>query len=79
MTAVARVYRWEVAKLLAQKRTYLGLLAAAAIPVIFVVVLEIQSGQRTRTTFHLAATSETQGSPSHSSCCSSCRSGGSRS
>jgi ABC-2 type transport system permease protein len=44
MTAVARVYRWEIEKLLAQKRTYLGLLAAAAVPIIFVVVLEIQSG-----------------------------------
>ena len=27
-TAVAKVYRWEIAKLLAQKRTYLGLGAA---------------------------------------------------
>jgi ABC-2 type transport system permease protein len=44
MTAVARVYRWEVAKLLAQKRTYLGLGAAMIVPVIFVVVLQIQSG-----------------------------------
>ncbi len=37
--AVARVYRWEVAKLLAQKRTYLGLGAAMAVPLIFVIVL----------------------------------------
>jgi len=44
MTAVARVYRWEVLKLLAQKRTYLGLGAAMIVPVIFVVVLQIQSG-----------------------------------
>ena len=44
MTAVARVYRWEVAKLLAQKRTYLGLGAAALVPVIFVVVLVLQTG-----------------------------------
>ena len=44
MTAVARVYRWEVVKLLAQKRTYLGLGAAMIVPVIFVVVLQIQSG-----------------------------------
>ena len=43
MTAVARVYRWEVTKLLAQKRTYLGLGAALIVPVIFVVVLVIQS------------------------------------
>jgi hypothetical protein len=36
MTAVARVYRWELVKLFAQKRTYLGLGAAmggALIPV----------------------------------------------
>jgi ABC-2 type transport system permease protein len=44
MLAVARVYRWEVLKLLAQKRTYLGLFAAAAIPTIFVVVLQFQKG-----------------------------------
>lgn len=44
MTAVARVYRWEVAKLLAQKRTYLGLGAAMLVPVIFVVVLVLQTG-----------------------------------
>lgn len=44
MTAVARVYRWEIAKLLAQKRTYLGLGAAMLVPVIFVVVLLIQAG-----------------------------------
>ena len=44
MTAVARVYRWELAKLLAQKRTYLGLGAAALVPVIFVVVLVLQTG-----------------------------------
>lgn len=44
MTAVARVYRWEIAKLLAQKRTYLGLGTATIVPIIFVVVLEIQSG-----------------------------------
>ena len=44
MTAVARIYRWELVKLLAQKRTYLGLGAAMIVPVIFVVVLQIQSG-----------------------------------
>ena len=44
MSAVATVYRWELAKLLAQKRTYLGLGAAMLVPVIFVVVLQIQSG-----------------------------------
>jgi ABC-2 type transport system permease protein len=44
MTGTLRVYRWEIAKLLAQKRTYLGLGTAALVPVIFVVVLLIQSG-----------------------------------
>lgn len=44
MTAVARVYRWEIAKLLAQKRTYLGLGTAIAVPIIFVVVLVLKPG-----------------------------------
>ena len=44
MSGVARIYRWELAKLLAQKRTYLGIGAAAIVPVIFVVVLQLQSG-----------------------------------
>jgi ABC-2 type transport system permease protein len=44
MTAVARVYRWEIAKLLAQKRTYLGIGAAVVVPIIFVVVLVLQRG-----------------------------------
>ncbi|MFN2630037.1 MAG: ABC transporter permease [Gaiellaceae bacterium] len=44
MTAVARVYRWEIAKLLAQKRTYLGLGSAMVVPVVFVVVLLLQKG-----------------------------------
>jgi ABC-2 type transport system permease protein len=41
---VVRVYRWELSKLLAQKRTYLGLGAAMIVPVIFVIVLELQKG-----------------------------------
>ena len=44
MSAVASVYRWEVAKLLAQKRTYLGLGAAMLVPLAFVVVLLLHSG-----------------------------------
>jgi ABC-2 type transport system permease protein len=44
VTAVARVYRWELAKLLAQKRTYLGLGAASLVPIVFVVVLVTQTG-----------------------------------
>ena len=31
------VYRWELRKLRAQKRTYLGLGAAALVPIVFVV------------------------------------------
>ena len=41
---MTRVYKWEILKLLAQKRTYLGLGAAVVVPVIFVVVLQLQSG-----------------------------------
>jgi ABC-2 type transport system permease protein len=41
---MGRVYKWEILKLLAQKRTYLGLGAAMIVPVIFVVVLQIQPG-----------------------------------
>jgi ABC-2 type transport system permease protein len=44
MSAVASVYRWEVAKLLAQKRTYLGIGAAILVPIVFVVVLIFQTG-----------------------------------
>ena len=33
------VYRWELRKLLAQKRTYIGLGAAVAVPLIFVIAL----------------------------------------
>ncbi len=44
MTGTLRVYRWEVAKLLAQKRTYLGLGAATLVPVIFVGVLLLHTG-----------------------------------
>lgn len=42
--AVLGVYRWELRKLLSQKRTYLGLGAAAVVPIIFVVALSVQSG-----------------------------------
>jgi ABC-2 type transport system permease protein len=44
MAGVAKVFRWEVAKLLAQKRTYLGLGAAMLVPLVFVVVLVLQTG-----------------------------------
>ena len=38
------IYRWELRKLRAQKRTYLGLGAAALVPIIFVVALVTQGG-----------------------------------
>ena len=44
MPSVFAIYRWELRKLRAQKRTYLGLGAAALVPVIFVVVLVLQTG-----------------------------------
>jgi ABC-2 type transport system permease protein len=44
VTGALRVYRWELSKLLAQKRTYLGLGAATIVPVILVVVLLLQTG-----------------------------------
>ena len=44
MPGLATVYRWELRKLRAQKRTYLGLGAAAAVPIIFVTALAIRGG-----------------------------------
>src|SRR5579864_4437015 len=44
MTAVVRVCKWELFKLLAQKRTYLGVGAAVAIPLVFIGVLLLKSG-----------------------------------
>jgi ABC-2 type transport system permease protein len=41
---VIAVYRWEVLKLLAQKRTYLGLGAAMLVPLVFVTVLIFKTG-----------------------------------
>jgi ABC-2 type transport system permease protein len=38
---VGAVYRWELRKLLAQKRTYIGLVSAVAVPLIFVIALVI--------------------------------------
>lgn len=42
--SVATVWRWELRKLVAQKRTYIGIGAAALLPVVFVVVMAIQTG-----------------------------------
>jgi ABC-2 type transport system permease protein len=41
---VSRVYKWELLKLLAQKRTYLGLGVAVLVPLIFTFVLIIKPG-----------------------------------
>ena len=41
---VLTVYRWELRKLRAQKRTYLGLGAAAAVPIIFGIALATGGG-----------------------------------
>jgi ABC-2 type transport system permease protein len=45
MVALRTVYGWELRKLRAQKRTYLGLFAAMVVPLIFVVALTLQHGQ----------------------------------
>jgi len=42
MPGVATVYRWELAKLRYQKRTYLGLGAAALVPILFVVATSVR-------------------------------------
>ena len=41
---VLTVYRWELRKLRFQKRTYLGLGAAAALPIIFSVAVAVRNG-----------------------------------
>jgi ABC-2 type transport system permease protein len=41
---VGTVYRWELRKLRSQKRTYLGLGAAALVPLIFIIALLSSSG-----------------------------------
>src|SRR3954465_12959667 len=45
MPSVLAIYGWELRKLRAQKRTYLGLGAAAVIPLIFVIALVTQGGR----------------------------------
>jgi ABC-2 type transport system permease protein len=42
LSGVASVYKWELLKLKAQKRTYLGLFAAMIVPIIFVVALAVK-------------------------------------
>jgi ABC-2 type transport system permease protein len=41
---IGAIYRWELRKLRAQKRTFLGFGMAVIVPVIFVVALELQKG-----------------------------------
>jgi ABC-2 type transport system permease protein len=41
---VLTAYRWELRKLLSQKRTYIGVGAAALLPVVFVIVMALQTG-----------------------------------
>ena len=41
-----RVYKWEILKLLAQKRTYLGLGVAMIVPLIFTFVLIIKTDRK---------------------------------
>jgi ABC-2 type transport system permease protein len=41
---VSKVYKWEILKLLAQKRTYLGLGVAMIVPLIFTFVLILKPG-----------------------------------
>ncbi|HEV7174206.1 MAG TPA: ABC transporter permease [Solirubrobacteraceae bacterium] len=43
---IATVYRWELTKLRYQKRTYLGLGAAIAVPIIFVVAIHFRHDRR---------------------------------
>ena len=38
---VGAVYRWELRKLAAQKRTYIGLVSAVAVPLIFVIAMAV--------------------------------------
>jgi len=44
VNGVVAVYKWELLKLKAQKRTYLGLVAAILVPVAFAVALSLQKG-----------------------------------
>ncbi len=44
MGGIVTVYRWELLKLAAQKRTYLGIGAAILVPIAFVVALVVQKG-----------------------------------
>ena len=71
---VGTVYRWEIRKLIAQKRTYIGLVVAVAIPIIFVVALLADSSGGPDEVPFGSFVRET-GSPSRSSASRSARSG----
>jgi ABC-2 type transport system permease protein len=45
---VATVYRWELRKLRSQKRTYLGLGAAAVVPALFCIAVAVRNGSGPR-------------------------------
>jgi ABC-2 type transport system permease protein len=51
VSPILTVYRWELRKLRAQKRTYLGLGAAAAVPIIFVVAVVTGGGHPNEVAF----------------------------
>jgi ABC-2 type transport system permease protein len=44
VTGALVAYRWELRKLVSQKRTYIGIGAAALLPVVFVTVMALQKG-----------------------------------
>jgi ABC-2 type transport system permease protein len=44
MPGVLTVYRWELAKLRFQKRTYLGLGAAVVVPILFTIAVSLRNG-----------------------------------
>jgi ABC-2 type transport system permease protein len=48
---VLTVYRWELRKLLSQKRTYLGFAIVVAMPALFITALALKSGQPDRILF----------------------------
>ena len=64
MVALRTVYRWELRKLVAQKRTYLGLGAAIAVPMIFVVALRAAVRRQPRRRRLRRATCASRGWPS---------------
>jgi ABC-2 type transport system permease protein len=45
MTGALIAYRWELRKLAAEKRTWLGVLSAALVPVIFVISIQIVASE----------------------------------